>query len=170
MRCYAPSTSVIAALLLVGYLTMRNAAGHALSDAGGAGMAAIIVIVLGCCLLAGGIAVVSAVTIRRRRAAAGGCLTCRHPCQEAVITRPGGQAAQGDRVASSGPSPWPAAPALDPGTSGRPGGQRDLPSPVWPDRPLTRAPLPVIVIPAQRPGARVREPARLSLPAGTCGR
>ncbi len=124
MRCYAPSTSAIAAVLLVGYLTVRHIAGHALAGSGGAGLATTVVIVLGCCLLAAGLAVVSATTIRRRRAAAGGCLTCRHPCQEPVTMRSRGDAS------SVAPVP---------------------PAPAWPDRPLTRAALPVAVIPRRRP-------------------
>lgn len=133
MRCYAPSTSVIVGLLAVGYLALRHAAAHAL---GGVGLVATAVGVLGGCLLTVAIIVVSAATIRRRRAAAGGCLTCRHPCQESVTAR-----------------------------------SADQRGPVWPDRPLTRAALPVVIIPRPRPagdgaeqGARERQPARLSLP------
>lgn len=125
MRCYAPSTSVIVALLAVGFLALRHAAAHAL---GGVGLVTTLVVILGGCLLAVALIVVSAATIRRRRAAAGGCLTCRHPCQESVTAQSAGQT-----------------------------------GPAWPDRPLTRAALPVVIIPPPRPardGARERQPTR----------
>lgn len=105
MRCYAPSTTTIVALLFAGYLALRHTAGHALAG----GLIVSIVIVVGCGLLVGGLLVVSAAT-RRRRAAAGDCLTCSHPCQ----------------------------------------GEVDVSGPAWPHRPLTRASLPVVVVPHQR--------------------
>lgn len=133
MRCYAPSTSVIVGLLAIGYLALRHAAAHAL---GGVGLVTTLVVVLGCCLLTVALIVVSAATIRRRRAAAGGCLTCRHPCQESVTAQSANRTA-----------------------------------PAWPDRPLTRAALPVVIIPGPRSaadraehGARERQPTRLSFP------
>ena len=137
MRCYAPSTSFILALVVIGYVALRDTAGHALA---GAGLITAIVIAVGCCLLTTGLIVVSAAAVRRRRTAAGGCLTCTHPCREA---------ATGTSSVASGPS-----------------------VPSWPDRPLTRAALPVVVIPRQRPtedagavGASV-QPARARARAG----
>lgn len=105
MRCYAPSTTTIVALLFAGYLALRHTAGHALAG----GLVISIVILVGCGLLVGGLLVVSAAT-RRRRAAAGDCLTCSHPCQ----------------------------------------GEVDVSGPAWPHRPLTRASLPLVVVPHQR--------------------
>lgn len=135
LRCYAPSTSVIAALLFVGYLTLRQTAGHALAGVGGAGPATTLVIVLGCCLLAAGLAVVCAATIRRRRAAAGGCLTCRHPCQEALTPQSAGRIARVSLAARGGP-PAP----RGPNPASAPGNDKDaLPAPGWPNQPLTRA-------------------------------
>jgi hypothetical protein len=107
LRCYAPSTSAIAALLFIGYLALGHSAGHTVASLG---PIVIGIVVLGVLLLAGGIIVVTAAMVRGRRAAAGACHTCRHPCRE----------------------------------------EPDLGTPLWPDRPLTRAPLPVVVIPGQR--------------------
>lgn len=80
LRCYAPSTSAIVALLFVGYLSLRHVTNHVLASAS---IATIVVIALGMAGIAAGAIAVSAATIRRRRAAAGACNTCSHPCQEA---------------------------------------------------------------------------------------
>ena len=135
MRCYAPRMSVIVTLLIVGFLALRHAAGRALA---GAGLITAVIIVLGGCLFAAGVMVVTAATVRRRRAAAGACHTCSHPCREEPDLTP----AWGDQS--------PHAP---------------LGTPLWPHRPLSRAALPVIVIPRQSPPpeagrARERELAR----------
>ena len=81
LRCYAPSTSAIAAFLFIGYLALRHVTGHALAAAG---LITTIVIALGVAGVAAGAIAVSAATIRRRRAAAGACHTCRHPCREVM--------------------------------------------------------------------------------------
>jgi hypothetical protein len=81
VRCYAPSTSTVIALLFCGFLVLRHTAGHALTSVG---LLTAVVIVIGVSGLAAGAIAVSAATIRRRRAAAGACHTCRHPCREAM--------------------------------------------------------------------------------------
>ena len=122
---------MIAALLFVGYLALLHTAGHALA---GIGPVTIVVAVLGIILLAGGLIVVTATMVRRRRAAAGGCLTCRYPCREPVAMRLRGH-------------------------NGQAGAGIGVAAPSWPERPLTRAALPVVVIPGQRPadGERVSD-------------
>jgi hypothetical protein len=147
LRCYAPRTSVIIALLILGYLALRHSAGHALAHIG---VVTNLVIILGACLLAAGIITVSAVAIRRRRAAAGACLACRHPCQDGLAEP--APAAGGGRDAAGPPVPvWPHLPltraAVQPGV-GRPA-------------PANRSTLPVVVIPASaaQPAGRAREQA-----------
>lgn len=140
MRCYAPSTSAIAALLFIGYLALRHTAGHALASAG---LVTTVIVVLGASLLAVGLTVVAAATVRRRRAAAGGCLTCAHPCQEPVEAPPAYRGRQGTQVV-------------------------DLPLPEWPHRPLTRGGLPAVVVPGQREAAGAGQPERvIPVRAGT---
>ena len=86
LRCYAPSTSVIVAFALVGYLALRDATGHALAAVG---VVTMIMIALGVAGVTAGAIAVTAATIRQRRAAAGACHTCSHPCrQQAELDAP----------------------------------------------------------------------------------
>ena len=140
MRCYAPSTSAILALLFVGYLSLRHVTEHVLASAS---LAIIVVIVIGVAGLAAGAITVSAATIRRRRAATGACHTCSHPCQEEVGV---------EAVLARGT------------THGAPVcGDQSPQSPQWPHRPLTREALPVIIIPRQSAPAETETmaPARV---------
>jgi hypothetical protein len=135
LRCYAPRMSVIVTLLVVGFLALRHTAGRALA---GGGLITTGVIVLGGCLFAAAVMVISAATIRHRRAAAGACLTCRHPCQEEVLLARG----------------------TTPGTPDWGDQSPQTPLAEWPHRPLSRAALPVIIVPRQSPSpeaGRTRE-------------
>jgi len=87
----------------------------------GLGLVTDIIILVGGCLFAAVLTVVGVAMTKQRRAAAGACHTCSHPCRQQALLPRG--------------RPSPRTPLAD--------------APGWPHRPLTRAALPVIVIPRQ---------------------
>lgn len=135
LRCYLPSTSAIIVTLTVVYVVLHAAAGRGFA---GFSLATDIVIGLGLAGLAASTIVISAVTIRRRRAAAGACHACSHLCRGAMVPLPERDTRR-----------WP---------------HRSLPADPA-ERPATRQPLPLAVIPPQRtalsaPGTLPSPPTR----------
>jgi hypothetical protein len=135
LRCYLPSTSAIIVTLTVVYVVLHAAGGRGFA---GFSLATEIVVGLGLAGLAASTIVISAVTIRRRRAAAGACHACSHLCRGAMVPLPERDARR-----------WP---------------HRSLPADPA-ERPATRQPLPLAVIPPQRtalsaPGTLPSPPTR----------